>query len=293
MEQHTFGWKKDKRDERDYIHKAAAEPLKAIPAEYSLEDFLASVRNQGRKGSCTGFGIGGALTGAAKLLGIYTEWFSPEWIYNGGRYMAGDLPHDVGCFPRDNYDFLHKHGCLLEHYRPYHETLDPTSPLDWTYESKPCSEYAALYPLFSYWRITGGALSICDAIAEGRFVTLGSPWFDSWCTIGSDGVLPAVYGRTAGGHETFLYGYDLISKVFFGQNSWGKDWGKGGRFTMPFSAIDAFLVEDGYDAHYFDVEWTDVEPEPVPTPRKRFPWWILAVVGAATAIGLGVKSCNG
>lgn len=285
MADRTFGWKKDKRDERDYIHKAAAEPLKTIPAEFSLEDFLPSVRDQGNLGSCTGFGIGGALTGVTKLIGIFAEWFSPTWIYNGGRYIAGDLPYDTGCYPRDNYEFLTKYGCLLEHFRKYHDVLDPTSPLDWMYEGQSVVPEAAKYPVLSYYRITGGALNICDAIAEGRFVTLGSPWYSSWMNVGWNGMLSEEYSGIVGGHETFLYGYDLVNKVFYGQNSWGTGWGNNGRFVMPFSAIDAFLRDDGYDAHYFDVNWQGVTPEPVPD-KGGLPWWAIALIIAGAGVGL-------
>lgn len=280
----TFGWKKDKRDERDYIHKASAEPLKTIPAEFSLEDFLPAVRDQGNLGSCTGFGIGGPFTGTAKLLDVCSEWFSPMWIYNGGRKEYGDLSYDDGAFPRDCYEFLTKYGCLLEHFRPYHDVLDPTDPLGWTLDGELVAPEARKFPVTSYYRITGGALNICDAIAEGRFVSLGVPWYSSWMQVGYDGVLPEEYGAVVGGHEVFLYGYDLVAEVFFGQNSWGKSWGHDGRFTMPFSAIDAFLRDGGYDAHYFDVMWEEVEPEPLPIPTKKFPWWMLVVALATLAL---------
>jgi hypothetical protein len=280
----TFGWKKDKRDERDYIHMAAAEPLKEIPQEYSLYEFAPSVRDQLKKNSCTGFGFGGLLTLLARFYDYFIEWFSPEWIYNGGRWEAGDLSHDNGCYPRDNCQWILDYGALLEHFRPYRSAFDPTSPLDWTYEGKSVMPEAAKWRIVAYHRITGGALNVCDAIAKGNPVALGIPWYASWMDIGRDGMLPEDYRQVVGGHEVFAYGYDLIDKRIFCQNSWGKDYGDNGRFYLPFSAFDHFLNDGGYDAHYFVVEPDDYEPDPAPVPTKKFSWWLLVAALALAAL---------
>ena len=258
----AFGWRKDKRDERDFLHA----PFRVVPDCYDLSAYLADVRDQGNLGSCTGFGIGGNLTGTAKQLNAYTEWFSPVWIYNGARVIEGSLPYDDGAEPRDCLDFLLKNGCLLEHFRPYKDTLDKTDPKTWGLGPE-----AAKWTLLTYVRITDGADNICSAIADGHFVSIGAPWYESWMDIGSDGVLPAQYGFVAGGHETFLYGYDKVKQVFYGQNSWGTSWGKGGRYVMPFSAIAAFETGDGYDAHYVTASWGVPPPPPEPPPIPPVP----------------------
>lgn len=247
----VMGWKKDKRDERDFLF-----PVQA----YKVPDFfvignLAKVRDQGNVGSCVGFGIGGALTTLAKLLNVYEDWFSPTWIYNGARLLNGDLKYDVGAYPRLAFKFLKDHGCLLEDFRPYKHVFDPTDPLSWGVEKE-----AAKWPLFEYTRVVDGVEGLCQALALGQPVALGSPWFYSWMDIGSDGMLPERYDSIAGGHATYLYGFDRVKKVFFGQNSWGEEWGDRGRFQMPFSAIDAFKQNGGYDAYIVKVTWTSEEP---------------------------------
>jgi hypothetical protein len=249
-----LGWQKDKFDKRDFTHMMAA----VVPDVFILPN-VPPVRDQGNVGSCVGFGIGAKLTSLAQKLGVYTEWFSPTWIYNGARYIAGDLKYDDGAYPKDALDWLRTKGCLLEHFWPYNpNALDPTSP-----PSKYNTE-AAKFPLLTYYRIDTGTDGICSAISQGYPVSIGTPWFDKWMDIGSTGVLPAVTKSdyVAGGHETCLYGYDKVKKVFYGINSWGDTWGKKGTYIMPFSAFAIFNYQGGYDAHYVDVKWGGATPTP-------------------------------
>ena len=257
-----LAWKKDKYDARDFIHKPTAD---AIPTSFSLAQFCPNVRDQGNVGACTGFGIGGILTGVALQCKTYKEWFSPEWIYNGARFIEGTLTQDAGAEPGDCMDWLKKMGCLLEEFWPYNpNALDTTSP-----PSKD-NPLAAKYPLLTYIRITGGSAGICSAIAVGNLVTVGTPWFDSWMNPKTDGILSTVTAKSsvAGGHETFLFGYDQTKKLFAGQNSWGTGWGKAGTYLMPFAPFDGtFSTLGGYDAYYVTVNWNTPVPVPV-TPIK-------------------------
>ncbi len=270
----NFGWKKDKFDERDYIFKPKVIKL---PDKVSLEGYCPSVRDQGNLGSCTGFGIGGNLTGISKRLGMYTEWFSPVWIYNGGRLYGGTLGRDSGAYPRDCLEFLVDNGSLLEHFHPYSDKLDVTDPTKWA-----CAPEAKKYPVISYTRIIGDETSVCQALAEGHLVSLGCPWFYSWMNTDSKGNLPEDYTSVAGGHETLLYGYDLIDKVFYGQNSWGKEWGNNGKFTIPFSAWREFRKWGGWDAHTISVNWSE-PPVPEPDDKPEF-LKMLPYIGIGTAI---------
>jgi Papain family cysteine protease len=277
-----MSWKKDKFDHRDFIHGKHTPKAAKIPNTFSLEEYLPDVRDQGQVGSCTGFGIGGILTGLAKQLDVYTEWFSPEWIYNGARYIEGTLSQDAGAEPGDCMAWLSKMGCLLEEYWPYDPTrVDTTSP-----PSKDNS-LAAKFPIMKYVRVTGGSAGICDALAAGNFVTIGTPWFETWMDVGSDGVLPSVNRRTpvAGGHETFLYGYNKSKKVFYGQNSWSSEWGNQGRYEMPFGCFDKdFSRFGGYDAYYVTASWSST-PIPVPVANYTITSTIIDNGGTITPYG--------
>lgn len=274
-----LGWHKDPRDERDHIKGRVAE----VPDIVDLSGIIPLVRDQGNLGSCTGFGIGSNLTGCAMQLGVYSEWFSPTWIYNGARLIEDTLPYDDGAYPRDCLEFIRKWGCLLEHFRPYQDTLDKTDPTTWG-----LNEEAGKWPIISYDRLVDGVDGIMAGLASGHLVSLGTPWYESWSETDSYGNLSEEYGWVSGGHEYLCYGYDKTKQVFMCQNSWGKEWGKSGRFTLPFSAIEQFKLDGGYDAHIVNVMWEEpVTPEP-PAPVVGKTNWLLISIVAAVIVALVV-----
>jgi hypothetical protein len=254
------GWLKDKYDPRDWEHKRGVYPL---PDKVSLVQYLTPVRNQLNSSSCVGFGIGVNLNSVKVSLGIYQEWCSPVYIYNGARFIEGTLPIDCGCYPKDALDWTLKNGILLEQYWPYNgfERVAPSSTR---------IKQADRYKGFAYFRCVDGIDGICDAISSGHLVSIGSPWFEEWRTTDACGRLakPKNTSKVIGGHETCLYEYDRNEGIFKGQNSWGEYWGDKGLYIMPFESIDCFKVNGGYDAHYitFTKDIDTNPPEPTPSP---------------------------
>jgi hypothetical protein len=246
-----LGWKKDKYSNKDFLHLTNLN----IPDTVTLNPV--SIRDQGQLGSCVGFGIGANLTSKYRV-----EWFSPTWIYNGARFIEGTLTEDAGCEPRDALDWLVEKGCLLEHLWKYVDVLDTRVPPS-NFEQE-----AVKFPLATYYRIVDGIDGICSAIADGKFVSIGTPWFDKWMNIKVDGILPEVTKSddVVGGHETCLYGYDKIKKVFVGMNSWSTAWGRVGHYTMQFSSFDVFKELGGYDTHYLSLRI----PTPIVSKSKCF-----------------------
>lgn len=286
MTKRQLGWRKDKYDERDYLHFHLA----AVPDSVDLSPYLPPVGDQGQVGSCVGWGIGGNLGATAKQQNVFKEIFSATWIYNGARFIEGTLNEDAGAYPRDGFDWLVSKGGLLEHFWPYDPTkLDKTSP-----PSKFNAE-AAKCPVAAYYRITGGAEGICSALAAGHLVSIGTPWFMPWVDIDDDGVLCEINASTqcVGGHETCLYGYDKTKKVFYGLNSWGSEWGRGGHYTMPMSAFSVFGKFGGYDAHYVEVTWIP-GPTPPPDPPKdcKCSYWLPNIFRWIACLFGGPKRCK-
>jgi hypothetical protein len=211
-----------------------------------------------------GFGVGINLNSVKKKLGIFEEWCSPTYIYNGARYIEGMLPFDAGCYPKDALDWTLDYGILDEHFWPY----DPNM-IDMHAPSSEKISQANRYVGFRYWRAVDGVDGLCDALATGFVVSIGTPWFNEWINISSDGILPipTVNSAVAGGHETALFAYDRKKSVFLGVNSWGTEWGNAGKYTMPFESIDMFKEKGGYDAHYISfTSEIDNNPPPEPDP---------------------------
>jgi hypothetical protein len=208
MAEITFGWQKDKFDQRDYLHKPM---LVKLPASVDLSSLLPEVRDQGRVSSCTGFGIGANVGAVAKSIKVFTEWYSPTWIYNGARFIEGTLFVDAGAYPKDCLDWLVQMGCLLEHFWPYDPTkFDPAAP------STARQQQAIKYPNFAYYRCVDGVAGIMSALADAEasllaggpawLVSIGAPWFSIWMNPGPSGILlpTSANNPIAGGHETCL-----------------------------------------------------------------------------------------
>ena len=194
----VFGWRKDKYDKKDYLH---TRKFIVLPDKVSLANLLTSIRDQGNVGSCVGHGIGINLNSVKKGLGIFEEWCSPTFIYNGARYIEGTLPFDIGCEPRDALDWTLDYGILLEHFWPYDPTkVDAQAP-----STKRINE-ADRYKGFAYFRAVDGVDGLCDALASGYFVSIGTPWFSEWMSSPPCGRLPkpTINSSVAGGHETCL-----------------------------------------------------------------------------------------
>ena len=262
------GWRKDPYDHRDYLHKPGVFKLPRLKKR-DMAALLAEIRDQGQLGSCVGFGIGMNFCSVWKALGVFEEWCSPTYIYNGARFIEGTLDKDAGCNPSNALDWSLKNGILQEHFWPYNGTvLDKAAP-----SSERISQ-AIKYSDFAYFRVDNGVEGIMSAIDDGHFVSLGAPWPGQWLAYppGPDGILSEPdpnAGYFNYGHETCLYDYDLSGRWLLGANSWGKEWGKDGCYWMPFSAIDFFKANGGYDAHYvlFKTIVPPPAPEPTPTPE--------------------------
>ena len=259
-----MGWRKDPYNRNPKMRKFNAKPT--FRDKVILDQFLAPVRDQGDEGSCVGHGIGGVLTTMARELGLVDiGWFSPRWIYNGARALEGTIKEDAGCYPEDAAQWIRDKECLLDSIWPYIAGKDTFMMPPSQYDAE-----AAKYPCILFTRVLDGTNGICSAIDSGKYVAIGTPWYDEWMDTDKNGNLPEVdkYTWPAGGHETFAYGYDVSTKRFYCQNSWSAAWGNAGRFTMPFSAFDGFKLWGGYDAHIFDVDWVAPEPPEPPTPPE-------------------------
>ena len=263
-QKHGYGWQKDKYNPKAVYYRPKAVRL---PPIIDLSNFCPPVRDQNGVGACVGFGIGGMAYTVAKAGKFAVDIYSPTWLYNGARFIEGTLAQDVGAAPQDAFDWATANGLLYENYWPFKNELDKEAP------SSVRVSQAIKYKDFIAVRVVNGLDGILSALSEGHCVAIGGPWSQRWERPSVEtGLLDDPFGSWIdGGHETFLYGYNSAAQVLFGQNSWSTDWGKAGRYQMPFSAINWFKVNGGYDAHYIQMTATPVPPVP---PKKFLCWTI-------------------
>lgn len=267
------GWRKDKWDGRDYMHRPR---LPRLPSTVDLSLLLPPVPDQGNTNQCVGEGASEVIYGAYKSVKAPADGYSPAWSYNGARAIEGTLEQDIGCSPKDALEWNLKHGCLHEQYWP-RAAFDMAAP------SSERMAKAVKYDRFAYYRIGDDAMGICQALADSAaalaagtpawLVMLGGPWFFSW-SMPKDGALASVTTDDLySGHEICFYGYDLRLEVFHLQNSWGLAWAKGGRATMPMSALSVMKQLGGYDAHYVTFDARAIAPTPTPQPTPSSCKW--------------------
>lgn len=75
-------------------------------------------------------------------------------------------------------------------------------------------------------------------------VVVGSDWYNNMFDTDVNGFVKPT-GGIAGGHCFILIGYSPDTDIFLFQNSWGRNWGLGGRFKMKASDFDTLLQAQG------------------------------------------------
>jgi hypothetical protein len=108
------------------------------------------------------------------------------------------------------------------------------------------------------------AFTLNDALAAlmNRPIITGTLWLMDMFSPSSEGLVTPG-GAIAGGHEYVMDEYDPTRGWVGFTNSWGGDWGKGGRFYMEAEKYGALLARDG------DVTVFEPIIEPAPTPTRE------------------------
>ena len=228
-----LAWRKDVPDARDLFFVDRT-PLKNIPSHIDLRDFCSPVENQGIMGSCTGH----AVTAAVELIhnqetGSYRH-LSRLFVYYNGRLLDGWPEADDGATIRSCVKAVNKRGIPYETRWPYLRRNLLTAPPKEAYD---CAEARKVV---GYQRINSQNLNaIRRALSQRLPVVFGFEVYDSFmsATVERTGRMrmPKAGEVSTGGHAVVAVGYDDTKKVLIVRNSWGKEWGDGGYFYMPYA----------------------------------------------------------
>lgn len=231
-----FGWKPDPPDPRDraFAPRVTAQEL---PRKKSLRAEVSQVFDQGDLGSCTANATAAMLRFVERKQGERTVALSRLFIYYWTRYLEGTTNEDAGAFLRDVLKVVAKQGAPPEKEWPYKVE---------NFRSEPPQELgsdALEHQAIQYLRLSRSLQAMKSCIVEGFPFVFGFAVFESFYKTGPDGIAPVagVDEPLEGWHAVMCVGYDDVlyggAGGFWMLNSWGKSFGKGGFFTLPYHVL--------------------------------------------------------
>lgn len=170
-------------------------------------------------------------------------WPSEHGIYGGAREDEAKDEHgnfviDGGCYPRDAATALMAHGVVREERLPFDEaTVNNALPWDVL-----TAGYDARITRFHRCMSSTGQPDeflneLERLLASGYTVPYAQDIDRGFNDYDGSGIIQVAKGETKGSHYTCLRGYDRAERKFFGDNSWGKSWGKSGRYEISYDRI--------------------------------------------------------
>lgn len=243
----NYGVLPPQTDLRDYSIKAGATNV----TEFQLDN-LPPIKNQGAVSSC-----------AAHSSSYILEWFNEKETGEHRKLSTGFIygmqgvefnRMDKGMYLRDVCKIMHKYGDCL------HETIPYNTEMPKCYEklqndlNDEVYEEASICKVQSYVRCWTSN-DIKYALMHNSPVLMSVKWYGLHI-VKPDGTIAFEKHLLDGYHAIMVYGFN--EKGWLCQNSYGKIWGKDGRFILP------------YD-HGFREAWSfiDAENSGVHKPKRN------------------------
>ncbi len=210
-----------------------AAKLPASPAKLDWRDnggnYVTSVKNQGKCGSCWAFAMTGALESYHLLITSApgADLDLSEQIFLSCSWTGSCSGGSLWAY------FLQDTGLPPETYYPYTATDGDCS------NAAPDWKKAAL-KIVSWNSVSQNLSSIKSALAAYGPLPTAMMVYEDFKNYKS-GVYSYTTGKKLGGHAILLVGYNDEEKYFILKNSWGPDWGENGYFKIAYSEISSVV----------------------------------------------------
>lgn len=178
------------------------------------------ILDQGQEGACTGFGL------AAVINKRNQDRHSPVRV---SARMLYEMAKKFDAWPGEEYAGSSCRGAIKGWYH-----MGVCSEKLWKYKSAhpgsltvERSKDARANTIGAYYRVRKSIVDMHAAINEAGSLFVSADVHTGWrnSKISKAGEIP-FEDKTTGGHAFAIVGYD--QRGFWVQNSWGRDWGRGG-----------------------------------------------------------------
>ncbi len=241
---HGLGWVRDVPDRRDHSYSPPPELLRNLPRKVDLRRHFPPVYDQLHLNSCSANAIAAAMQFDAIKQGA-KEVFTPSrlFIWYNERAREGKVEENCGGQIRDGIKSVAKQGDCPASLWPYRAHTFSTKP------PKSCYARARHYRAVEYQRMGHHLDQLRACLASGYPFVFGFKVYESFqgSVVERTGhvSMPRPGEKRDGGHVVVACGYDNRRRRFIVRNSWGKKWGLGGYFTIPYDyLLDSRLSHD-------------------------------------------------
>lgn len=210
-----------------------------LPAKVDLRNMFAPIRSQGAMGSCTAFATTAVMEAMSNVHGKEGERLSPLFFYYAERKameedgMAKATRKDTGAFMPLAAETAVKVGTTTEKMVPYADGKEGLA-----YDATD-AHFAAAKDFKMKKKVNIKTIpGMKSALANQKPFILAIILYDSFMTRTvmrtGEMMMPMRGEEIQGGHAVTAVGYDDSKQAFLVRNSWGKEWGQGGYFWMPY-----------------------------------------------------------
>jgi len=230
-----------KKDQRDYKYLKTVPPkfLSKLPSQFSLQNRIGIILDQGEIGSC----VSNAFALCLQMLTNKHVRMSRLFHYYCGRAIQGESSTvDTGLDIRMAANIIRKFGACAEQNWPYvTANYSKLPPLNVFKASKLFKKY-----YYTFLDQNLNSLKTCLSISSSP-ILFGFNVYDSFLN-STKGVIPMPNVETEefqGGHCMLIVGYNDTTQRFTCANSWGSSWGDRGLCYMPYAyLLDSTLSSD-------------------------------------------------